>query len=181
MPRTPTSRTSTATRSATSAKIPSSSSVPLTLPDAESFGIAHPDRDALRRSVGVAKSHGLPEPDCLPNCGTDPERRAERVTHDLGGPEPVAERQRLRRRDGATGSSPVTIDNSHGVAADGTAVTDLGPAAWQVAGQTRTAPNRIQRRVADAKAVGPSLRAQRRSPSGPVRRRRGVGASVAAS
>lgn len=154
---------------------------PLTLPDTESFGIAHPDRDALRRSVGVATSHGLPEPDRLPNGGTDSERRAERFTHDLGGPEPVAERQRLRRCDRATGSSPAAIDNSYGIAADGIAVTDLGPVAQQVASQTRTASNRIRRRVADAKAVGSFLRAQRLSLSGPVRRRRGVGASVAAS
>ena len=100
---------------------------PLTLPDAESFGIAHPDRDALRRSVGVAKSHGLPDPDCLPIGGTDSDRRAEYITHDLGVPDLVAERQRLWRCDGATGP-PATIGNSHGIAVDGTAFTDLGSA-----------------------------------------------------
>ena len=100
---------------------------PLTLPDAESFGIAHPDRDALRRSVEVAKSHGLPDPDCLPIGGTDSDRRAEYITHDLGVPDLVAERQRLWRCDGATGP-PATIGNSHGIAVDGTAFTDLGSA-----------------------------------------------------
>ena len=95
---------------------------PLTLPDAESFGIAHPDRDALRRSVELAKSHGLPDPDRPPIGGTESDRRAERVTHDL-----VAERQRLWRCDGATGP-PATIGNSHGIAVDGTAFTDLGSA-----------------------------------------------------
>ena len=150
---------------------------PLTLPDTESFGIAHPDRDALRRSDGVATSHSLPKPDRLPDGGTD----SECFAHNFGGPEPVADRQWLRSCDRATGSSPATIDSSHGVAADGTAVTDLGPAAQQGAGQTRTASNRIRRRVADAKAVGPFQWAQRLSLSGPVRRRRGVGASVAAS
>ena len=100
---------------------------PLTFPDAESFGIAHPDRDALRRSVEVAKSHGLPDPDYLPIGGTDSDRRAECITHDLGVPDLVAERQRLWRCDGATGP-PATIGNSHGIAVDGTAFTDLGAA-----------------------------------------------------